>query len=97
MEIVPRVLIPFMVKLVCRLSRGSMESGYLLWSDIINYGKIITDVACYAAVNFIQNHPPGHDSKGANLPAHRDKTGSQRSHPREIKLDNFTNVFINCI
>ena len=66
-----------------------------------------------AAITFIFNHPPqypspGHDSKGAdtrpsgcivimykNLP--QDKTGSQKPHPQDIKLGNFTNVFINSL
>ena len=50
--------------------------------------------------------PPRHDLKGAKtlppgqslctktLP--RDKTGSQKPHPRDIKLENFMNVSINC-
>ena len=64
----------------------------------------------YAAINFIQNHPPQnktleHYSKGAKTfppdnhcvqkPSRRDKTGSQKPHPRNIKLENSTNVSIN--
>ena len=56
----------------------------------------------YAGINFIQNHSPGHYSKGAKTlprenycvqnPSPRHKTGSQKPHPRDIKLENFTNT-----
>ena len=49
--------------------------------------------------------PPGHDLTGAKTlsrdnhsvqkPSPQDKTGSQKPHPRDIKLENFTNVSIN--
>ena len=49
--------------------------------------------------------PTGHDLKGAKpshrdnhcvqKPSPRDKTGSQKLHPWDIKLENFTNVSIN--
>ena len=46
-----------------------------------------------------RDKPPGHDSKGAKTlpppdnhcvqkPFPRDKTGSQKPHPRDIKLEN---------
>ena len=53
----------------------------------------------------LQDKPPGHDLKGAKTlprdnhcvqkPSPRDKTGRQKSHPRDIKLENFKNVSIN--
>ena len=63
---------------------------------------------CNASINFTQNHPqdksPGHNLKGAKIPwdnhcvqkpSPRDKTESQKPHPWDIKLENFTNVSIN--
>ena len=49
----------------------------------------------YAGINFIHSHPLGHDLKGANnhsvqKPSPRDNIGSQKPHPRDIKLENFT-------
>ena len=58
-----------------------------------------------AAINFSQNHPPRETTrKGQNpslgtilctKPSPRDKTGSQKPHPLDIRLENFTNVSIN--
>ena len=53
-----------------------------------------------------KSSPPGHDLKGAKpippgqsfctktLPSGQ-KTGSQKPHPRDIKLENFTNISMN--
>ena len=35
------------------------------------------------------------DNHSAQKPFSRDTTGSQKPHPRDIKLENFTNVSIN--
>ena len=63
-----------------------------------------------AGINFIHNHPPqdkplGHDLKGAKTlpqdnhcvqkPFPRDRTGSQKLHPQDIKLENLTNKSMN--
>ena len=61
-----------------------------------------------AGINFIINHPsPGeakrNDSKGAKTLTTgqslcrppQDKTGSQKPHLRNLKLENFTDVFLN--
>ena len=65
-------------------------------------------VLLYAAINFIKNQPPPPPPRQApetrleegenhcvRKPFPRDKTGSQMPHPRDIKLENFTNVSIN--
>ena len=49
--------------------------------------------------------PLGHDLKGTKTlprdnhcvqkPSPWDRTGSQKPHPRDIKLENFTNISIN--
>ena len=67
----------------------------------------------YAAISFIENHPPPGtsprdttrrgqkpfpwDNHCVQNPSTQDKTGSQRPHPQDIKLENFTDVFINCL
>ena len=61
-----------------------------------------------AGINFIQNHPPPsgtrleesknhppRDNHCVQKPFPRDKTGSQKPHPWDIKSKNFTNVSIN--
>ena len=62
------------------------------------------------SINFIQNHPPGTNPRDTTLkkqkpstrdnhcvqnPSPQDKTGNQKPHPWDIKLENFTNVSIN--
>ena len=59
-----------------------------------------------AGINFIHNHPPGTRLEGSKNPpppgqslctktSPRDKKGNQKPHPRDIKLENSTNVSIN--
>ena len=64
------------------------------------------ELSCNAAINLISNRPPnkppGRDLNGAKpLPSGQslytetlphDKTRSQKPHPMDIKLENFTNV-----
>ena len=64
-------------------------------------GQSVRQLSIY---NFIQNHPALRPEGGKPSPRDNhyvqkpfpwDKTGSQKSHPRDIKLQNFTNVSIN--
>ena len=50
----------------------------------------------YAAINFIQNHSRDTTRRGQNPPLGT-KQGGQKPHTRDIKLRNFTNVFINTL
>ena len=61
----------------------------------------------YAGINFMQNHPNPRDmTRREQKPSPatiivyktppRDKTGSQKPHPRDIKLEIFTNISMNC-
>ena len=55
----------------------------------------VTDLETnYAGINFIHN-PPRNTTWREQNPSPRDNTGSQKPHPRDIKLENFTNVSIN--
>ena len=42
-----------------------------------------------------KNPPPPRDNHCVQKPSPRGKTGSQKPHPPDIKLENFTNVSIN--
>ena len=48
----------------------------------------------YAGINFIHNHPPRTIRRDTTLreqkPSPWDNTGSQKPHPQDIKLENFT-------
>ena len=67
--------------------QGDLIDSFL---DSLSFG-VSTVSMSYAAINFILNHPPGTQLKGAKT-SPGDKTGSQKLHPQNIKLENFTNV-----
>ena len=64
-------------------------------------------VLLYAGINFIQNHPlpgtrlegsknpPPGDNHSVQKPSPRDRTGSQKCHPQDMKSENFTNISVN--
>ena len=63
-------------------------------------------ILIYAAINLIQNHSPRDTTRRGQKPSPRDnhcvqnpfprdKTGGQKPHLRDIKLENFTNTSIN--
>ena len=97
------------VMLICNADMNMSDHSTFL-REHGNISLVPGSGPAYAGISFIQNHPPrdkppGHDLKGAitlpldshcvQKPSPRDRTGSQKPHPRDIKLENFTNISIN--
>ena len=93
----------------CRVTGMISRHGFTPVASSFENSKC-KELYSYAGINFIHNHPPrdkppGHDLKGAKTlprnnhcvqnPSPRERAGSQKPHPRDIKLENFTNMSIN--